>query len=60
MPGDLRHAPFSAADNCVLSDTDIATDELLRFKAAGGGTTVDLTMVGIGRDLNGSVERTAR
>ena len=46
--GDLRNDPFSVADNCVLSDPDIAIEELIRFKAAGGCTIVDPTTVGIG------------
>ncbi len=33
-----------------LVDVDLAVSEVLRFKAAGGGTVVDMTNVGIGRD----------
>ena len=37
-------------DNMVLDDEATAIDEVLRFKAAGGRTIVDLTSIGIGRD----------
>lgn len=37
-------------DNFVLGDTDTAVDELGRFKDAGGGTIVELTTKGIGRE----------
>jgi len=38
------------ADNYVLDDEPVAADELQDFKAAGGGTLVDLTPIGMGRD----------
>jgi phosphotriesterase-related protein len=38
------------ADNYVLSDERLAIEELLAFKAAGGGTVVDVTSIGLKRD----------
>ena len=37
-------------DNLVLSDQGVAEDEVNIFKKAGGGTLVDVTSVGLGRD----------
>ena len=37
-------------DNLVLSDQGVAADEAGIFKTAGGGTLVDVTSVGLGRE----------
>lgn len=37
-------------DNLVIDDADLAISEAARFKAAGGGTVVDVTLDEIGRD----------
>ena len=37
-------------DNLVLSDHALAADEVELFKKAGGGTLVDVTSVGLGRE----------
>ena len=37
-------------DNLVLSDQDLAVDEVSIFKKEGGGTLVDVTSVGLGRE----------
>lgn len=47
----LRRNPFLVRDNMVLEDLDTAVYEVSRFKKAGGGTIVDLTNIGIRRDL---------
>jgi phosphotriesterase-related protein len=48
--GELRMDPFVNLDNCRLDDERLASAELLPFKALGGGTVVDPTCRGIGRD----------
>ncbi len=48
-------------DNLVLSDQQLAVHEAGIFKKAGGGTLVDVTSIGLGRDplaLRGVAERT--
>jgi phosphotriesterase-related protein len=48
-------------DNLLLDDIDLAVQEALLFKRAGGGTIVDVTNVGLKRDplaLRGIAERT--
>ncbi len=47
----LRRNPFLVKDNMVLEDLDTAVYEVNRFKKAGGGTIVDLTNIGIQRDM---------
>lgn len=49
--GDLRHDPFGCKDNLLLDDEVLAVREVGRFKAAGGGTILDPTCIGIGRDV---------
>lgn len=48
--GLLLRNPYAVLDNAVLDEEDVARDELLAFKKAGGGTLVDLTLRDIGRD----------
>jgi len=48
--GLLRHDPFMCRDNCELFDEETATEEVRRFRLAGGQTVVDPTCRGIGRD----------
>ena len=50
---DLRHDPFANLDNCRLDDVDVAIEEVRRFSALGGGTIVEATGFGAGRDLAG-------
>ena len=47
----LRRNPFLVKDNMVLEDIESIVKEVKRFKKAGGRTIVDLTNVGIKRDL---------
>jgi phosphotriesterase-related protein len=49
--GVLRRRPFSRClDNVVLSDEQLAIEELARFRRAGGSGIVDCTVWGIGLD----------
>lgn len=47
----LRRNPFLVKDNMVVDDTETAVYELGRFREAGGDTIVDLTNIGIKRNL---------
>ena len=57
--GLLRHDPFMCRDNCELLDEATATEEVRRFRLAGGETVVDPTCRGIGRDPR-ALKRIAR
>jgi phosphotriesterase-related protein len=46
----VRANPFAVRDNLVLDSVDVLAAEMERFRAAGGGTIVDLTLDEIGRD----------
>jgi len=48
--GILRRNHRALRDNLLLSDLNVARQELLEFKKAGGRTIVDLSTVGLGRD----------
>ena len=48
--GDVVYNGFFYEDNLVLSDVQIAMDEVKKFRDLGGGTIVDLTLPVIGRD----------
>ncbi len=48
--GWVRWNWTSSRDNLELVDEDIAAAELSRFRHAGGGTIMDPTVAGIGRD----------
>ena len=48
--GWVRYDPFRNKDNLELLDENMAIYEIGLFKAAGGGTIVDATTIGIGRD----------
>ncbi len=47
---ELRQDPFVNLHNCTLDDEPLAVAELLAFRHAGGGTVVDPTCRGIGRN----------
>lgn len=59
MLGALKNEPFLCRDNCQLLDEDAAVEEVSRFRHAGGGTVVDPTCRGIGRDP-GALQRISR
>ena len=46
-----RIAPRSIAQNIVLDDDAVSIAALRRYREAGGGTLVELTPIGMGRDL---------
>ncbi|KAM7070021.1 N-acetyltaurine hydrolase isoform 2-T4 [Acridotheres tristis] len=49
----IKQNPYSHKENLLLyQETDAVREELLLFKAAGGGTIVENTTTGIGRDMN--------
>jgi phosphotriesterase-related protein len=52
----VRRNYLSSRDNIVLDDEALAIEETARFKAAGGGTIVDASSIG----LRGDLERIAR
>ena len=57
---ELRQDPFGNRDNLALDDVDVACEELARFGALGGGTVVETTGWGAGRDLAGLREISER
>ncbi|NLJ48999.1 MAG: phosphotriesterase-related protein, partial [Candidatus Atribacteria bacterium] len=48
--GYLRRDPYLVKDNLILSEYDIARDELMIFKECGGQSIIDVTPIGTGRD----------
>ena len=48
--GWVRHNHYSNLDNLLLVDEDTAIAEATLYRRAGGGTIVDATTLGIGRD----------
>ncbi len=46
---DAVHHPQTNIDDLLLDDEAVAIDEVSRYRAAGGGTLVDTTPIGIGR-----------
>ncbi|MBO2447763.1 phosphotriesterase-related protein [Actinomadura barringtoniae] len=46
----LREQPYACLDHCVLDDTDAMVTDLVAFASSGGGTIVDVTPGGLGRD----------
>lgn len=48
--GLLRRNPFAVLDNVVMKDEETQLEEIMHFKAAGGKTIIDATVVGLGRD----------
>jgi phosphotriesterase-related protein len=47
---DLVHHPLTNADDLLLDDEAMAVEEVSRYSAIGGGTLVDVTPIGVGRD----------
>lgn len=46
--GYLRHNPLGIKDNLRLDDPQVAQDELSLFHKVGGGTLVELSIIGLG------------
>ena len=57
--GWIAYNHYSSLPNLLLTDVDTAVEEARLFKTAGGGTIVDATTIGIGRDPAG-LARVAR
>jgi phosphotriesterase-related protein len=53
--GWVRYHHRQSRDNLILSDVATLIHELQRFKAAGGGTVVELTPACAGRDVAGLI-----
>lgn len=51
--GILSRDCYALKDNLRLTDEEVAVKELMFFKKAGGGTVVDASLPGIGRDPKG-------
>ena len=47
----LHRDPYGNRDNCILDDVDLAIREVEKFKALGGRTIVDVTLLDIGRNV---------
>lgn len=47
----LRRNPMTVRDNLLMNDVALAEEEAMQFKKAGGDTIVDLTNLGLGRDV---------
>ena len=47
----LRRNPLALRDNLVIDDEELAVKEVLRYRGAGGDTVVDVTNIGLGRDM---------
>ncbi len=49
--GRVRKRTWSNYDNMRLDDIDLAVEELMHYKAAGGSTIVEVTPPALGRDV---------
>ncbi|WP_432970381.1 phosphotriesterase family protein [Dactylosporangium sp. CA-233914] len=47
----VKKWPRSLSDNLIMDADDVVLTDLIRYKDLGGGTLVDLTPIGMGRDL---------
>ncbi|MCP2179498.1 phosphotriesterase family protein [Prauserella alba] len=56
----LREEPYACRDHCTLDDPGPVADDLAAFAAAGGGTVVDVTPPGLGRDPSALKELSVR
>jgi phosphotriesterase-related protein len=46
----VRYHPFNNRDNLCILDEQMAINELLRYKYAGGSSVVDMSCIGMSRD----------
>lgn len=56
--GKIRRDIWSCRDNLVLDDVDTAVSEAVSFKSKGGGTIIDVTSIGLKREVK-SVKKVA-
>lgn len=56
MLGRLRRHAFSCRDNFRLDDPALAEREVASFGTSGGGTIVDVTPMGLGRNIRAVLE----
>jgi phosphotriesterase-related protein len=49
--GRLMFNQYSCRDNMLLQDESVAVNEAILFRKQGGSTIVDVTTIGLGRDL---------
>ena len=49
--GEIKRDPFMSRDNLINRDPELAVREVAYFKGVGGGTIVDCTSIGLGRDV---------
>jgi phosphotriesterase-related protein len=56
MLGRLRRHIWTCRDNMRLDDEDTAAQETASFKSHGGGTIVDVTSMGLGRNMRSILE----
>ena len=49
--GYLRRDCYLIKDNLVLDSEEVAVEEVMHYKRAGGGTIVEVTPCGVGRDV---------
>jgi phosphotriesterase-related protein len=52
----VREHPMANRDNLAQTDPDLAASEVERFKAAGGTTIVEVSSIGLSRDVHGLKE----
>lgn len=50
--GILKRNPFAVLDNVRMTDYETQREEVNRFHAAGGRTVVDVSTIGLGRDVD--------
>ena len=48
--GLIRRNPWAIRDNLIINDINLAIKEVEEFKRQGGGTIIDVTNIGLGRD----------
>jgi phosphotriesterase-related protein len=49
----VREHPMASRDNLVQADPELAAAEVERFRAAGGTTIVEVSSIGLARDVHG-------
>jgi len=47
----VKRNPCAIRDNLIIDDIDVAIEEVIKFRDAGGDSIVDVTNLGLGRDV---------